>query len=410
MVHRLLKNHTKINQAKMKTRRLHRSQTKIDMALRRIRQIPEMSRFYNQLLQGQKFTALIGAGCSIQCGIPNFEKIKKYVILALTRDVFHASPESLPEVETEEFDTVWENTGSELRHTILSNWILERPSHLRAYYPLARLIKAKYFPNLVTYNIDSYLEVALHSIGFDNFLVLINGSTEIEQIRGMMKNEALVKILKTHGDHQQKVYALSEKEIIEFGERCKDVLNTITSHKILIIGYAAEDTDFVRSLSFSPSGDEIWFVNPNPPPKHLRVAMELRRSGNNWIKTDFESFLEDLHYGLHDVLYGFDVGKLQREGYRKRSRGGTEIITLLVKNRLGLHARAVALFVKTANRFASEITIEKDGLETNGKSMMGILMLAANKGSKVTIKAEGNDAQQAIIAIKKLFDDKFGEE
>jgi phosphocarrier protein len=77
---------------------------------------------------------------------------------------------------------------------------------------------------------------------------------------------------------------------------------------------------------------------------------------------------------------------------------------------LGLHARAAALLVKTANRFASEITLEKDGVEVNGKSIMGILMLAASKGTKVTLKVEGKDSTQAIQALGKLFENKFGEE
>jgi len=87
-----------------------------------------------------------------------------------------------------------------------------------------------------------------------------------------------------------------------------------------------------------------------------------------------------------------------------------EIQTLTIKNRLGLHARAAALFVKTANRFTSEITLEKDGLEVNGKSIMGILMLAASKGTRVTLKIEGKDSAQAIQTLGKLFEDKFGEE
>ena len=87
-----------------------------------------------------------------------------------------------------------------------------------------------------------------------------------------------------------------------------------------------------------------------------------------------------------------------------------EIQTLTIKNRLGLHARAAALFVKTANRFTSEITLEKDGLEVNGKSIMGILMLAASKGTKVTLKIDGKDSAQAIQTLGKLFEDKFGEE
>lgn len=81
-----------------------------------------------------------------------------------------------------------------------------------------------------------------------------------------------------------------------------------------------------------------------------------------------------------------------------------------IKNRLGLHARAAALLVKTANKFASEVTIEKDGLEINGKSIMGILMLAASKGTKITLKVEGRDSVQALQTLGRLIENKFGEE
>lgn len=87
-----------------------------------------------------------------------------------------------------------------------------------------------------------------------------------------------------------------------------------------------------------------------------------------------------------------------------------EIQTITIRNRLGLHARAAALLVKTANRFAAEISIEKDGLEVNGKSIMGILMLSAAKGSKITLKIEGKDSIQALQTIAKLIENKFGEE
>ncbi len=84
--------------------------------------------------------------------------------------------------------------------------------------------------------------------------------------------------------------------------------------------------------------------------------------------------------------------------------------TYTVRNRLGLHARAAALFVKTANRFASDVFLEKDGVEVNGKSIMGILMLAASKGSKVVLKADGKDSAEAIESLGRLFENKFGEE
>jgi phosphocarrier protein HPr len=84
--------------------------------------------------------------------------------------------------------------------------------------------------------------------------------------------------------------------------------------------------------------------------------------------------------------------------------------TFTIRNRLGLHARAAALLVKTTNRFSAEVTIEKDGVEVNGKSIMGVLMLAASKGSKITVRAEGDGASAALQAIGKLIEDKFGEE
>jgi phosphocarrier protein len=87
-----------------------------------------------------------------------------------------------------------------------------------------------------------------------------------------------------------------------------------------------------------------------------------------------------------------------------------EVRTFVIRNRLGLHARAAALLVKTANRFVSEVTLEKDGLEVNGKSIMGILMLAASKGSRITLKVNGKDSAQAIHALGKLIEDRFGEE
>lgn len=87
-----------------------------------------------------------------------------------------------------------------------------------------------------------------------------------------------------------------------------------------------------------------------------------------------------------------------------------EVQTFTIKNKLGLHARAAALLVKTANRFVSNVSLEKDGLEVNGKSIMGILMLAAAKGTRITLKAEGKDAEQAIETLGKLIENKFGEE
>lgn len=82
----------------------------------------------------------------------------------------------------------------------------------------------------------------------------------------------------------------------------------------------------------------------------------------------------------------------------------------VVLNKLGIHARPAALFVKTANRFACDIFVEKDGEKVNGKSIMGLMMLAAGPGSKLTIHANGADASKALAEIESLIKRKFDEE
>ncbi len=84
---------------------------------------------------------------------------------------------------------------------------------------------------------------------------------------------------------------------------------------------------------------------------------------------------------------------------------------VLVKNKLGLHARPSALLVKTATGFRScNIFLSRDGQVINGKSIMGVMMLAANLGSEVTITVQGEEEEQALAALVKLFEEKFGEE
>ncbi len=82
----------------------------------------------------------------------------------------------------------------------------------------------------------------------------------------------------------------------------------------------------------------------------------------------------------------------------------------LVRNKLGIHARPAAMFVKTANRFRCDIFVEKDGEKVNGKSIMGLMMLAAGPGSKLTVSAEGHDASQALAELETLLQRKFDEE
>jgi phosphocarrier protein HPr len=81
-----------------------------------------------------------------------------------------------------------------------------------------------------------------------------------------------------------------------------------------------------------------------------------------------------------------------------------------ITNRLGLHARPAALVVQKANKFKSEITLQKEDLEVNAKSILSVMALAAEMGSIVIIKAEGEDEAEAVEELAKLFEQKFGEE
>ena len=80
-----------------------------------------------------------------------------------------------------------------------------------------------------------------------------------------------------------------------------------------------------------------------------------------------------------------------------------------IANKNGLHARPAAEIVKTAAKFKADITLVRDELEVNGKSIMGVMMLAAEYGSTLKLRADGPDAEQAVMAIATLIENKFGE-
>ena len=96
----------------------------------------------------------------------------------------------------------------------------------------------------------------------------------------------------------------------------------------------------------------------------------------------------------------------------KRATEAQQALTrdLVVTNKLGIHARPASMFVRTANRFQSDIFVEKDGEKVNGKSIMGLMMLAAGPGSKIKIHATGQDASAALLEIESLIKRMFDED
>ena len=82
---------------------------------------------------------------------------------------------------------------------------------------------------------------------------------------------------------------------------------------------------------------------------------------------------------------------------------------LQITNSIGLHARPCSLFVNLASRFQAEIFVSRDGVEVNGKSILGLMMLAAEPGASITVRVEGPDEEEALAALAKLVESNFGE-
>jgi phosphocarrier protein len=102
------------------------------------------------------------------------------------------------------------------------------------------------------------------------------------------------------------------------------------------------------------------------------------------------------------------MGLLNRRSAATTGRKIEKEITII--NRLGLHARPAAMFVRITSRYRSEVWVEKEGEQINGKSIMGLMMLAAGQGSKLTIRCEGPDADKVMEELEELIQQKFNEE
>ena len=95
---------------------------------------------------------------------------------------------------------------------------------------------------------------------------------------------------------------------------------------------------------------------------------------------------------------------------KNKESGASVVRELVIGNKLGLHARPAAMFVRVANRYSSDILVEKDGEEINGKSIMGLMLLAAGCGSRLKVTATGADCNDMIQALEELIARKFDEE
>lgn len=103
-------------------------------------------------------------------------------------------------------------------------------------------------------------------------------------------------------------------------------------------------------------------------------------------------------------------GNVMSSAKKTTEREAHQTKEMVVDNKLGIHARPAAMFVKVANQFEADIFVEKDGERVNGKSIMGLMMLAAGPGSRLLVTAEGGDASEALLELEALLHRKFDED
>jgi len=372
---------------------------KIKRAATILNTTPRMPQFFHQLAQCRDdFCVVVGAGCSMALGVPDFDTMRRWASLIMTRGMQSWTDDDLAAAPLHEFDRLWESSSREMKYQILSQWMSRNTSFLEAYDWLAQLVQAGYFSRFVTYNFDTYLEQALHSVGIEDVIVLVNGKDPVDHITRMTAARGERWILKTHGDHPHRIYALSQREIIEFGEQCRELLTRLTAGPIVVIGYSARDADFIRSLSFAETGGEIWFVNPSPPSAAMQAAMDRRQSGENWLQLGFSTFLMTVFYQLQPVA----EKQLQRSRFRVPNHVAEQTVVAAIPG--GLHGAPAGRFVALLRRFDSEIRISAKGMTVDGKSVMGVMMLGIEHGSEVTVHVDGSDAQEALAAAVAFFE------
>jgi phosphocarrier protein HPr len=336
------------------------------------------------------------------CGLPNFANLKRKLLLQLSgRLALGSVGRDLSEIDVGTFDAVWSKAHPADRRDALQNVMPQRGPGPPGYYALSELIKRETFRLVINYNIDTYLEDALHSVGCHNFLLLINGCHEDTFVKQSLEKPRLRTILKTHGDYRHGFYAFTGNEMLDCSQRLSPILPELTKRDLLIVGYSGNDYPFMRTVDCTNHGGTIWFANPSPPPDYLKHIMEIRGSSENIIPAGFDDFFRS----LEALLRRHSADKLSAP--KETTDSTTASAKVIMLNKLGLHARSAAMIVKIANRFKCNVFVEANGARVNAKSILALLMLAIQPKAEIIIMAEGQDAKQAVEEIKVLFARRF---
>jgi len=256
--------------------------------LDRVKNLANLMRLKKEQGDGN-FVLMLGAGASISSGVPPTRAIMEQLLQTYGNGNEGATVE-------QRFDQLWKRTSNGMRQEFLRAY-LEPKTLSDGYRKLAELIKAGYFDLVLSFNFDNLLETALQDVEIRR---VIRGETSEEAMQTLLDaREPRVKLVKLHGSLASAEYFLFDaREMHKYPPPIESLVANITGHDVVVCGYAFNDFCVVRA--FAEEGGSIVCVDPGGVPRALSAFLEKRRSEDNEIQTDFDTFFSALH---RELLY-----------------------------------------------------------------------------------------------------------
>lgn len=242
---------------------------------------------------GEKFVLILGAGASIDSGVPPTSEIVEKLLMQHGKNVN-------PSKDTHErFQEFWKDTNESEQTSYLRDYLGVPPSD--SYRKLAELMARGFFDLVITFNFDNLLEKSFELDGFSDFREIVRHTTSDDAISKLIDNsEKRVSIFHVHGSlRDPSTLLFTDDELAEYPEEIISVLADQSSKDVIVCGYAFEDLSVLTS--FAKKGGYVYCVNPDGAPQHLKTIQRGRKSSERTFEGDigrFNQFVDALHTEL----------------------------------------------------------------------------------------------------------------